>query len=314
MSNASVAKLLNADVVLVANGGIGSAFDELDLNRISLMAAGARLKGVIINKVVPDKVDMVREYIGRAMRERWGVPLLGVVPDLPFLSKATLGDLEKVKKERAQFRLAARARARAPRSPPGARLRYPRRESPRDPPAAPSQMLHGELIAGYQCRGLHYGAGDVTAVTTGVRRFLRKTRHRQRHANERRPLFVTHCTRDDIVLGYLAHYHQNKNEIDVRRAAFGRGARVSQSWLGALIISRGSAEGVVDDDDTPLPYLVEIAKAHDAPIMVAPGGTTEVADSVERFTAKLHINDPLRVAAAIGHYEPHIDFDTLLAP
>ena len=96
MSNASVAKLLNADVVLVANGGIGSAFDELELNRISLMAAGARLKGVIINKVVPEKVDMVREYIGKAMRERWGVPLLGVVPDLPFLSKATLGDLEKV--------------------------------------------------------------------------------------------------------------------------------------------------------------------------------------------------------------------------
>jgi len=31
-----------------------------------------------------------------------------------------------------------------------------------------------------------------------------------------------------------------------------------------------------------------------------------------RYTAKLSINDNERVAAAIDHYEPHIDFDKLL--
>ena len=49
---------------------------------------------MILNKVLPDKVEQVRDYVGRAIQERWGVPLLGVVPDLPFLGKATLGDLE----------------------------------------------------------------------------------------------------------------------------------------------------------------------------------------------------------------------------
>ena len=50
---------------------------------------------MILNKVVPDKVEQVRDYVGRAIQERWGVPLLGVVPDLPF-GKATLGDLKRL--------------------------------------------------------------------------------------------------------------------------------------------------------------------------------------------------------------------------
>ena len=37
------------------------------------------------------------------------------------------------------------------------------------------------------------------------------------------------------------------------------------------------------------------------------------ADVISNFTAKMHIGDPGRVDAAIAHYEPHIDFDSLLA-
>ena len=143
-------------------------------------------------------------------------------------------------------------------------------------------LLNGELLAGHQCRDLHYGSADVSAVTshmvhshtvhlplgarlslctmcrvaqvsavtTGVRRFLRKTNYRQMHLQERRPLFVTHCTRDDIVLAYLAHYQKNKHHIDVRRAAFGRGARVSASWLGSLVISKGEDGSGVNQGHT----------------------------------------------------------------
>ena len=35
----------DADVVLVANGGIGSAFDELEMNRAVLKDRGVRLRG-----------------------------------------------------------------------------------------------------------------------------------------------------------------------------------------------------------------------------------------------------------------------------
>ena len=96
MSNAAVAKLLGADVLLVCNGGLGSAFDELEMNRALCNEHGVRVRGVLLNKVRHDKVDMVRDYMGRVLKERWGVPLVGVVPDLPFLSKASLADIEEL--------------------------------------------------------------------------------------------------------------------------------------------------------------------------------------------------------------------------
>ena len=41
-------------------------------------------------------------------------------------------------------------------------------------------------------------------------------------------------------------------------------------------------------------------------------GTKDAMDRLTHFTAKLNITDRARVAAAIAHYEPHIDFDRLL--
>ena len=69
-SNADVAAWVGADVVLVANGGIGSAFDELEMNRIMLKDKGVRVRGVILNKVRPDKVDMIRDGPRRTSRAR----------------------------------------------------------------------------------------------------------------------------------------------------------------------------------------------------------------------------------------------------
>lgn len=82
--------------MLIANGGLGSAFDELELNRILCQHYNVRIAGVIINKVIPDKVQQTRDYIGRAMMQAWGVPLLGVIPDRPFLGMPALADLERL--------------------------------------------------------------------------------------------------------------------------------------------------------------------------------------------------------------------------
>ena len=94
LPNSEVAKLCGADMVLVANGGLGSSFDELELNRALCEKAGVRIRGVILNKTRPDKVRMIEDYFGRLLRERWGVPLLGVVPDLPYLGYSSLRDIE----------------------------------------------------------------------------------------------------------------------------------------------------------------------------------------------------------------------------
>ena len=40
---------------------------------------GVSLKGVILNKVDPSKIDQNRIYYEKALK-RWGVPLMGVIP------------------------------------------------------------------------------------------------------------------------------------------------------------------------------------------------------------------------------------------
>jgi len=85
INNAKVASLIGADMILVANGGLGSAFDELELNRILCQHYNVRIAGVIINKVIPDKFEQTKHYMAKAMMKAWGVPLLGCIPDRPFL-------------------------------------------------------------------------------------------------------------------------------------------------------------------------------------------------------------------------------------
>ena len=90
LSNAKAAALVGADVVLVTNGGLGKAFDELEMNRQMFANEGVKVRGVVLNKVMPHKVVQVREKMGKVMMERWGIPLLGVVPDLPYLGSSSL--------------------------------------------------------------------------------------------------------------------------------------------------------------------------------------------------------------------------------
>jgi hypothetical protein len=54
----------------------------------SLLRAQVKLKGVVLNKVNPAKREMNVNYYRKAL-ERWGVPLMGVIPEeasLPLLS------------------------------------------------------------------------------------------------------------------------------------------------------------------------------------------------------------------------------------
>jgi dethiobiotin synthetase len=96
VNNAQVANMIGADMVLIANGGLGSTFDELELNRVLCQHYNVRIAGVIINKVLPSKYDQIKHYMSKALMDRWGVPLLGVVPDRPFLGCPALMDMESI--------------------------------------------------------------------------------------------------------------------------------------------------------------------------------------------------------------------------
>lgn len=79
LSNADVAKLLGAPVILIVEGGIGYTIDRLNLCLSLFREQKATVAGVIINKVNPDKMDKVRQYVGKKLEE-WGIPLLGILP------------------------------------------------------------------------------------------------------------------------------------------------------------------------------------------------------------------------------------------
>ncbi|MBL7081837.1 MAG: AAA family ATPase [Candidatus Omnitrophica bacterium] len=84
-SNAYVAKLLGAKVILISSGGIGRPIDEIVLNKSLFEKEKVQLLGVIINKVLPEKFPRVNRMIRRGL-ERKGIDVLGVIPYLPLLS------------------------------------------------------------------------------------------------------------------------------------------------------------------------------------------------------------------------------------
>ncbi|MCK4716263.1 MAG: AAA family ATPase, partial [Candidatus Marinimicrobia bacterium] len=50
LSNAQVAKLLNAPVLIIGEGGVGSTIDRITLNYSLFVSCGCKILGVIINK------------------------------------------------------------------------------------------------------------------------------------------------------------------------------------------------------------------------------------------------------------------------
>ena len=79
ISNAHVAKMLNAHVVMVVTGGIGSTIDKLNMSLSLFRELEVPILGVIINKVIPEKSDIVKKYVGKWLDKK-GLKLLGVVP------------------------------------------------------------------------------------------------------------------------------------------------------------------------------------------------------------------------------------------
>jgi len=174
--NARVAAELGADVVLVANGGLGRTFDELELNRSLCLQHGVNIAGVVINKVQPDKYDQTREYLTKAIDQMWAgpngepaPPILGVVPDRPYLGCPALADVEST--------------------------------------------FGTVLLSGSDHRYRHYDVGSnvqgrnigMSMITTDLAAFLRTM---QRQDGDARTMFICHVTRDDVILGFLAEYRR----------------------------------------------------------------------------------------------------------
>jgi BioD-like phosphotransacetylase family protein len=94
LSNAQVAKVLKAKVIIVARGGIGKPIDEVALNQALFEKEGVEIIGVILNKVIFDKVDYVSEFARRGLKRK-GLELLGVIPHQSILSRPSLDSVRE---------------------------------------------------------------------------------------------------------------------------------------------------------------------------------------------------------------------------
>jgi len=79
LSNAQVAKTLGCKVIIVSQGGIGKPIDEVSLNQALFEKEGVEIIGVILNKVLGEKVDYVTDFARRGLKRK-GLDLLGVLP------------------------------------------------------------------------------------------------------------------------------------------------------------------------------------------------------------------------------------------
>jgi BioD-like phosphotransacetylase family protein len=279
-SNAQVASWLDASVVLVVNGGLGRSLDELVLNQTLCEHLGVPIAGVIVNHVQHDKYEQTAEYMTKALQHAFSndnIPLLGCIPDRPFLGCPALQELRR--------------------------------------------LLDGTLVAGQQHGLRHFRVPqDLHIVACSLEAFLQRLRNQRvaaltldapettttnsssRLLNERRSLYVCHASRNDIMLAFLMEAVQHNRDKD---AASSNNNNNNES---AMVVT-GCADHPISKQ---VLEMVAAMSANAPPVLVTPHGTDEALRRMYGYTPKLNRDDPRRVATAIDHYEPYIDFDLLL--
>ncbi len=95
INNARIARALDAPVMIIASGGIGSAIDAIHLNLALFEAEGAEVKLVLPNKILPEKREMVLHYLGQAFSPR-GIRVLGGFDYSQILANPTLLNVSRL--------------------------------------------------------------------------------------------------------------------------------------------------------------------------------------------------------------------------
>jgi len=92
LSNARVAELLGAKVIIVTSGGIGRPIDEIALSLALFADHDVEVIGVILNKVLPEKYDKVKDTVDKGLK-LLGTRLIGVIPFDRSLTTFSVGQL-----------------------------------------------------------------------------------------------------------------------------------------------------------------------------------------------------------------------------
>lgn len=102
LSGADIAKIVGASVILIVEGGIGSTLDRINLNLALFREQQIPIKGIIVNKVKPHKIEQIRHYLNLKL-SKMNIPLLGILPYEESLSKPILETIRKAVEGKVLF-------------------------------------------------------------------------------------------------------------------------------------------------------------------------------------------------------------------
>jgi len=95
LSNARVAAMLGASVLMVTEGGIGNVVDGVAANAALFQQQGVDVRAVLVNKLIPEKRVTTIDYLERAFQGS-GRTVLGGFNYQPILANPTLRRLQRI--------------------------------------------------------------------------------------------------------------------------------------------------------------------------------------------------------------------------
>lgn len=95
MSNACVARMLNAPVLMVTGGGLGNVVDNIHMGLALFEKEGVRVKAVLANKLIPEKRERSLDYLARALADEQ-MTVIGGFDYYPILANPTLRRVSKI--------------------------------------------------------------------------------------------------------------------------------------------------------------------------------------------------------------------------
>lgn len=95
LSNARIARMLGAPVLMVTGGGIGNVVDSVYMNLALFEKEGAEMRAILVNKIIPEKRDENLDYLRRAFAHE-PFQVLGGFNYQPVLANPTLRRIARV--------------------------------------------------------------------------------------------------------------------------------------------------------------------------------------------------------------------------
>ena len=94
-SNAHIARMLNAPVLMITGGGLGNVVDQIYMGLALFEKEGVEVRAVIANKLIPEKRERTLDYLTRALADE-KMKVIGGVDYYPVLANPTLRRISRL--------------------------------------------------------------------------------------------------------------------------------------------------------------------------------------------------------------------------